>query len=54
LFIRNLHGSLLSRDAIRATRPVWLAVIVVILAQSAYAQMEIDKGIARRLAGAWG
>ncbi len=32
-FIRNLHGSSLSPDLIRGTRPVWLAVIVVTLAQ---------------------
>ncbi|MGM0517134.1 MAG: cation-transporting P-type ATPase [Pseudomonadota bacterium] len=44
-FIRNIHGSSLSRDAIRATRPVWLAVVVVILAQSAITYLPVLQAV---------
>ncbi|MFO7581111.1 cation-transporting P-type ATPase [Guyparkeria sp.] len=44
-FIRNIHGSSLSRDAIRATRPVWLAVIVVILAQFAITYLSVLQAV---------
>ncbi len=33
-FIRNLHGTALGRDALRATRAVWITVAVALLAQA--------------------
>ncbi|TKA91063.1 HAD family hydrolase [Guyparkeria sp. SB14A] len=44
-FIRNLHGSSLSLDLIRGTRPVWLAVIVVTLAQLLVTYLPAMQGV---------
>ncbi len=44
-FIRNLHGSSLSLDLIRGTRPVWLAVIVVTLAQLLVTYLPALQGV---------
>ncbi|WP_322520947.1 cation-transporting P-type ATPase [Guyparkeria halophila] len=44
-FIRNLHGSSLSLDLIRGTRPVWLAVIAVTLAQLLVTYLPAMQGV---------
>lgn len=44
LFIRNLHGSLLTRAAVKGTEVVWTVVIVITAAQFAVTYLAPKAG----------